>query len=104
MTACRTIRLTEWLIDKDETDEGAAKGWTAAVSSAARPTVVPSVIQETFPGYHGVAFYWNRLTPALSLLPGDRILLRFEGVDYKAGVWLNGRFLGEKRTEGSGRL
>ena len=95
MTACRTIRLTEWLIDKDETDEGAAKGWTAAVSSAARPTVVPSVIQETFPGYHGVAFYWNRLTPALSLRPGDRILLRFEGVDYKAGVWLNGRFLGE---------
>ena len=95
MNTYRTIPLTDWLIDKDETNEGAAKGWTAAVPPTAKPTAVPSIIQQTFPEYHGVAFYWNRLTPALSLRPGDRLLLRFEGVDYKASVWLNGRLLGD---------
>ncbi|MBQ7638144.1 MAG: hypothetical protein IJS90_04510 [Clostridia bacterium] len=95
MNEYRTLRLTDWLIEKDETDEGTAKGWTAAVPQGAKPTSVPSVIQQIFPGYHGVAFYWNRLTPKLRSSPKDRFILRFEGVDYKATVWLNGRLLGE---------
>lgn len=95
MTEDRTIRLTDWLIDKDENDEGISVGWAASVSPTAKPTAVPSIIQQTFPGHHGTAFYWCRFTPALSLRPGDRILLRFEGVDYKATVWLNGEKLGD---------
>ncbi|MCR5040856.1 MAG: hypothetical protein K6C36_02005 [Clostridia bacterium] len=87
--------MSDWLIDKDENNEGAAKGWPETVSPCARPVAVPSIIQQIFPEYHGVAFYWNRLTPTLSVSPGDRLLLRFEGVDYKATVWLNGRLLGE---------
>ncbi len=94
-TGRRTVRLSDWLIDKDENDEGAAKGWTSEVSPTARPTGVPSIIQQVFPEHHGVAFYWCRLTPGLSIGPGDRLLLRFEGVDYKATVWLNGSLLGE---------
>ncbi|MBQ6019469.1 MAG: hypothetical protein IJL26_04735 [Clostridia bacterium] len=95
MTGYRTTRLTDWLIDKDETGEGVSAGLAASVSPTAMPTPVPSIIQQTFPEYHGIAFYWNRFTPALSLRPGDRVLLRFEGVDYKATVWLNGEKLGE---------
>ena len=95
MTEYRAVRLTDWLIDKDETDEGIPNGWATTVSPDAQPTVVPSVIQQTFPEYHGAAFYWHRFTPRLSLGPGDRALLRFEGVDYKAAVWLNGKLLGE---------
>ena len=95
MTEYRTIRLTDWLIDIDLANDGVARGWTAAVSQTAKNTVVPSIIQQAFPEYHGVAFCWNVFTPALTVGERDRLLLRFEGVDYKATVWLNGVLLGE---------
>ncbi|MBQ6163300.1 MAG: beta galactosidase jelly roll domain-containing protein [Clostridia bacterium] len=95
MTEYRSIQLTDWLIDIDPENDGVARGWTAAVSQTAKKTVVPSVIQQTFPEYHGVAFYWHAFTPELTVGVRDRLLLRFAGVDYKATVWLNGVLLGE---------
>ncbi|MBR0509058.1 MAG: hypothetical protein IJJ85_02985 [Clostridia bacterium] len=95
MTEIRSQNLTHWLIDTDPENDGVAHGWAAEVSAAAKKTVVPSVIQQTFPDFHGVAFYWNVFTPKLSVGPNDRLRLCFEGVDYKATVWLNGRKLGE---------
>lgn len=95
MTEYRTMPLTDWRIDTDPMNDGVARGWAAAVSPTAKHTVVPSIIQQTFPEYHGVAFYWNAFTSTLAVGERDRLLLRFEGVDYKATVWLNGVLLGE---------
>ena len=84
-----------WVIDKDENNSGVQNGWDKKVSETAIPASVPSIIQQFFPGHHGVAFYWCTFTPEIAADATDRILLRFNAVDYKANVWLNGKYLGE---------
>jgi hypothetical protein len=53
-----------------------------------------SIIQEVFPAYHGVAWYWREFTAPENPLPGGRTLLRFAAVDYLAEVWVNGISVG----------
>ena len=84
-----------WFIDKDTQNKGLENNWTSEIPQTAVPTPVPSIIQETLPEYHGVAFYWCKLKPQITCGDNERAILRFKGVDYKAQVWLNGDFLGE---------
>lgn len=91
------MKLAEcWCIDRDPDDRGLEKGWNRMISDTALPTVIPSIIQETLPEYHGVAYYWCRFTPNMTPAETDRILLTFGGVDYKATIWLNGTLLGSE--------
>ena len=83
-----------WVIATDPDDLGRAEEWFRQVRDGAEPTVVPSIIQQTFPDYHGVAWYWNRFTPRLKKGDTDRVILQFGGADYKADVWLDGEYLG----------
>ena len=55
---------------------------------------MPWIIQDAFPGYHGVAWYWRDFTPPVNPHAGGRYLLRFWAVDYLAEVWLNGQPVG----------
>ena len=55
---------------------------------------MPGIIQEVFPDYHGVAWYWLQFKTNINAGRHDRILLRFGAVDYLAEVWLNGRPVG----------
>lgn len=90
-----------WLLSPDPGNTGRDAGWPAAPPPDARPAPVPGVIQQVYPDYHGVAWYWLTfdLPPDLdNARPDDRWLLRFEAVDYLAEVWLNGRPVG--RHEG----
>ena len=50
---------------------------------------VPWIIQDAFPGYHGVAWYWKEFDAPANPSTDGRTLLRFWQVDYKADVWLN---------------
>lgn len=84
-----------WFIDKDPENRGLERGWNCKISETAVPTPIPAIIQEVLPEYHGVAFYWCKLVPAISCGETERLILRFNGVDYKATVWLNGELLGE---------
>ena len=86
----------DWYIAKDENDTGKAEGWERGIPSFAVRAKVPSVIQEFFPEYHGLAYYFCRFTPLLDRGEGERVLLRFGGVDYRADVYLNGTHLGTK--------
>ena len=61
----------------------------------AKPTKVPWIIQDAFPGYHGVAWYWREFDASPNPHAGGRYLLRFWAVDYRAEVWLNGTRVGE---------
>jgi hypothetical protein len=97
----RVISLNgTWSIATDPENRGREERWfEGEAPSNARPTRVPSVIQETFPGYHGVAWYWRSFAAPSHPGPADppardRCLLRFQAVDYLAEVWLNGMSVG----------
>ena len=80
----------EWKIAVDPRNQGRAEHWFEAIRPDAQPAPVPGIIQQVFPGYHGLAWYWHSFhlgAPA----GGDRLLLHFGAVDYLADVWVNGK-------------
>ncbi|HNQ89141.1 MAG TPA: glycoside hydrolase family 2 TIM barrel-domain containing protein [Verrucomicrobiota bacterium] len=79
----------EWLLATDPGNVGRDGRWWTAPRPEAKPTKVPWIIQDAFPGYHGVAWYWKEFEGPEAAIPGGRTLLRFWQVDYKADVWLN---------------
>lgn len=91
----RTFNLDNgWYIAKDEHNTGRAEEWHTAIRQEAVPAHIPSIIQQFFPEYHGLAYYWCDFTPDIDLYDGGRVLLCFGGVDYKADVWFNGTYIG----------
>lgn len=87
-----------WRIATDPQNEGREAKWFAAPREDAKTTSVPWIIQDAFPAYHGVAWYWREFEATANLgrdgVP-SRFLLRFWAVDYLAEVWLNGTRVGE---------
>ncbi len=79
----------QWLLATDPKNVGRDGKWWTAPRPDAKPTKVPWIIQDAFPGYHGVAWYWREFEAPANPNPGGRTLLRFWQVDYKADVWLN---------------
>ncbi len=99
----------QWMLATDPENVGQEKRWfEEGPIEYAQNSTVPGIIQQTFPGYHGVVWYWRTFTPALTPGPSPqtphpnvegvvergRYLLRFWGVDYLADVWLNGIYVG----------
>jgi beta-galactosidase/beta-glucuronidase len=85
-----------WLLATDSRNAGKAEGWFARMSPEAQPAPVPGILQQVFPGYHGVAWYWHSFRLLAGLPPKERLLLHFGAVDYLAEVWLNGHYLGAR--------
>ena len=56
---------------------------------------VPGILQEAFPTYHGLVWYWRDVTPPANPHTEGRYLLRFWNVDYLADVWVNGVHVGQ---------
>ncbi len=83
-----------WLIATDPTMSAGDQAWFRAAQPGAKATRVPSVLQETFPAYHGVVWYWLQFKPEPQPFANGRYLLRFNSVDYLADVWLNSVHLG----------
>ncbi len=91
----RTLDGDGWRIATDPKNEGREAKWFVAPREEAKPTKVPWIIQDAFPGYHGVAWYWREFDAPTNPHTGGRYLLRFWAVDYLAEVWLNGTCVGE---------
>jgi len=83
-----------WLLATDPQNVGREQKWFESPRPEAKPTRVPWIIQEVFPGYHGVAWYWRDFDAPANPHPQGRTLLRFWAVDYLAEVWLNGAKVG----------
>ena len=84
-----------WKIALDPEDVGRKERWYAAgLPADAREARVPGVIQEAFPGCHGVAWYSREWKAPRHPLPAGRFLLSFQAVDYLAEVWVNGKSVG----------
>ena len=92
------VLSNKWLLATDPENVGKREGWySAGPTPSARQTTVPGLIQDIFPNYHGVAWYWHTftLTDGAPLEPGsERLLVHFGAVDYLGEVWLNGQYLG----------
>jgi len=84
-----------WLLATDPTNAGREEKWFETPRPEAKPTKVPWIIQDAFPGYHGVAWYWRELDAPANPHASGRYLLRFWAVDYLAEVWLNGTRVGQ---------
>lgn len=91
----RAVLLDDgWSIAVDPDNVGREQAWYRTEQSNAVKTQVPSIIQQHFPAYHGVVWYWLNFTaPANPYIKG-RYLLCFHAVDYLADVWLNGNHVG----------
>ena len=86
-----------WFLATDARNAGKAEHWFERVPAGARDAPVPGIIQQVFPAYHGVAWYWHAFAFAERGAPGERVLVRFGAVDYLAEVWLNGQWAGSQR-------
>ena len=84
-----------WRVAIDPGNVGRGEKWFEASRPGSRPATVPGVIQDQFPEYHGVAWYWRDFEAPANPHVGGRYLLRFKAVDYLAGVWINSEFVGE---------
>lgn len=89
-----TLDGADWFLATDPQDVGKDQSWWIEARAGAAITRVPWVIQDRFPGYHGVAWYWKPFIAPTNTNPEGRSLLRFWSVSYKADVWLNGIYLG----------
>ncbi|GGD94790.1 sugar-binding domain-containing protein [Paenibacillus nasutitermitis] len=96
MSTTKKITLTEgWVIDLDYENKGVIEQWfQKGPSETSADVSVPGIIQQVYPGYHGVVWYWLRFTPAIAPEHGEKCSLYFGAVDYYAEVWLNGQYLG----------
>jgi hypothetical protein len=91
--AVRTL-AGEWRLATDPGNLGRDQRWFDSIRAEARPAPVPGIIQQVFPGYHGVAWYWHQFRAARPASAHERCLLRFGAVDYLADVWMNGIHVG----------
>ncbi len=83
-----------WLLATDAKNVGRDEQWFKRVESSAVAARVPWIIQDAFPAYHGLAWYWREFVPAANPTVDGRFVLRFWAVDYSAEVWLNGTRVG----------
>ena len=89
----------EWQFAIDEEGDGEQQGWSTGRDLPLR-IVVPFCPESRLSGLGLATNYlphvWYRRTFEIPAdLRAGRLFLRFGAVDYRARVWLNGRFLGE---------
>ena len=89
-TGVYPLDRTDWLLNVDPSNQGREQGWATEPTRDAKPTKVPWVIQDAFPDYHGVAWYWRDFNAPPNPHHDGRYLLRFQAVDYPREVWVNG--------------
>ncbi|MBI5093330.1 MAG: hypothetical protein HZB26_12925 [Candidatus Hydrogenedentes bacterium] len=78
-----------WKIAPDSENVGRDRSWWKNALEGAQPARVPGIIQESLPGYHGVAWYQCDFMVSANPYPGGRLLVHFGAVNYTADVWLN---------------
>lgn len=96
-----STRLHPWLTARDPDDGGRVANWHHQVPADSQPAAVPGYLQQAFPGYHGIVWYWCEIDLP-GLRPGERVGVRFGAVSYRAEFWLDGDYLGVH--EGSGQI
>ncbi|RPJ78897.1 MAG: glycoside hydrolase family 2, partial [Acidobacteria bacterium] len=88
-----------WEFEFDDANAGIQEAWASADRKFSRTILVPFAFETKLSGIGDTSFHpyvWYRRT---FTVPADwkdkRVLLHFGAVDYRAGVWVNGRTAGE---------
>jgi len=84
----------DWLIGIDPENIGREEEWFTGPREGAKSIEVPKIIQDAFPGYHGVAWYWRSFDCPVNAHPSGRVIIKFHTVDYIADVWVNDVYVG----------
>src|SRR5689334_21419610 len=100
----------QWELARDPANLGRAERWFERCHPDAREAPVPGIIQQVFPDYHGVAWYWHTFRlrsegrgvradsggdkAQSSVLTPQSWLIRFGAVDYMADVRQNDVLVG----------
>ena len=63
-----------WCLATDAGNQGKAERWFERMPAGALNAPVPGIIQQVFPAYHGVAWYWHAFAFAEHGAPGERVL------------------------------
>jgi hypothetical protein len=95
LTKTLSLNGEGWLLATDPRNVGRTEQWFNAPTKDAKPTKVPWIIQDIFPEYQGVAWYWRDFTSPANPNKNGRFILRFWAVDYLAEVWVNGIRVGQ---------
>ena len=61
-----------WKLGADPENKGREEHWYNAIQPEARDAQVPGIIQQVFPTYHGVAWYWRALNPSRPAKDNER--------------------------------
>ena len=90
-----------WKFQPDPTGEGERADYFASACDDARwrQARLPAVFEDCAPGldtYEGTGWFRRRLTVPATW-QDRRVLLRFQGVNYHADVWINGDKVGENQ-------
>jgi hypothetical protein len=83
-----------WFITTDPDNKGKEAGWFNTIPKDVKQAPVPGVIQQVFPAYQGLVWYYHNFRPTQKASANERVLLRFGFVDYICEVWLNGKPVG----------
>jgi hypothetical protein len=84
-----------WRLGIDAGNVGREERWFDGPREESKLAKVPWVIQDVFPDYYGIAWYWREVEVPATPHVGGVYLLRFKAVDYLAQVWVNSVFVGE---------
>ncbi len=87
-----------WEFEFDDANVGLAENWAAGTRKFSRSIVVPYCFESKLSGigdtsYHPWAWYRRAFTTPAGW-KGRRLLVHFGAVDYRAMVWVNGKFAG----------
>ena len=85
----------QWLLAIDPSNIGKKESWFNSTHADAKPAQVPGIIQQVFPTYNGLVWYYNEFRPIRKPTNGERALLHFGRAEYMVQIWLNGRYVGE---------
>jgi beta-galactosidase/beta-glucuronidase len=88
-----------WEFEFDDAGKGLGENWAQPGRAFSKKILVPYAPESKLSGigdtsFHPVVWYRRAFTPPPQWA-GRRVLLRFGAVDYRATVWVNGRFAGE---------
>ncbi len=94
-TTVLSLEGNGWTVAADPGNIGRDQGWWKAPLADVKPARVPGILQESLPGYHGVAWYAREFNVPKNPYSGGRCLIRFHAVDYLADVWVNDNSVGD---------
>jgi beta-galactosidase/beta-glucuronidase len=87
-----------WEFEFDDANVGLEENWAAGARKFTRTIVVPFCFESKLSGIGDTSFHpwvWYRRSFTVpETWKGKRVLLHFGAVDYRAMVWVNGRYVG----------